>query len=292
MNQMKKIILVIAFCFSFSLIQSQVVGTPRLLRKANFTLTPEEEFDNFTNKFNLITTSWLMTSGASEPVVATSGRVGFGITNCFSDWASDAFDIAGWIFINSTSLTDNSSSKLLPYTTAASSTGGTVQTSALLGGQKYFTNFATSRKLFAFFTQANNITSVKFVSDSGIDSACTDAITGSLVSTNGKYRCYYQSANRGDTTADAFFIHMFFIPIAQSSAVTFTQSRADFGVAIGDQSPVADDYAARVSWTTAGQVTKVYGLMAVKGASATTPGLAPTNANLQELADAFAAILP
>jgi len=289
---MKKIILVIAFCCSFYQIQSQVMGTPRLLRKANLTLTPEGEFANFTNKFNLITTSWLMNSVATEPVVATSGRVGYGITNCFNDWASDAFDMAGWIFINSTSLTDISSSKLLPYTTAANSTGGTVQTSTLLGGEKYFTNFSSNRNLFAFFTQANNITSVKFVSDSGIDSACTDAITGNLTSTNGKYKCYYQSANRGDTSNDAFFIHMFFIPIAQSAAVTFTQSRSDLGSSIGNQSPAADDYSARVAWTTAGQVTKVYGLMAVKGSSATATGLAPTNANLQELADAFAAILP
>lgn len=289
---MKKIILAFAFCFSFYHLQSQVVGAPRLLRKANFSLTPEGEFNNFNNKFNLITTSWLVTGGGTEPVVSSASRIGYGITNCFQDWALDAFDMAGWIFINSTSLSDISPSKLLPYTTAAGSTGGNVITSPLLGGEKYFTNFSSNRNLFAFFTQANNITSVKFVSDSGIDAACTDAITGNLTSTNGKYKCYYQSANRGDAANDAFFIHMFFIPIAESAAVTFTQNRADLGTSIGDQSPTADDYSARVAWTTAGQVTKVYGLMAVKGGSATTAGLAPTNANLQELADAFAAILP
>ena len=253
-------------------------------------LTPEQEFTNFNNSFNSISVSWLNPSVTSEPQIAASGRVGFGITNCFVDWVADAFDGAGWIFVNSTSLSDNPSSKLLPYTTNAASTGGAVTISSLLGGKKYFTNFSTNRKLFAFYAQSENITSLKFVSDSGIDSASLDAVTGNFLSSDGKYRCYYQCAN--GPSNDAFLIHMFFVKATESSFVTFEQTRQDYGSTIGNQSPALDDYAARIFWSTAGQVSRVYGLMAVKGDGASGPGSLPTNADMLLLADQFAAILP
>lgn len=256
-------------------------------------LTPAEIFAELTTNMSTITSSRYLTADNTEPEVAGSGRVGFGISNVFVDWNADGFDQGGWIFIDQPLVTDISSSNLLPYTTGAGSTGGSVSTHSLLGGEEYFTNFSTTRKLFSFYAKTPNNTSVKFVSDTGIDGNSDPSISGSATSTNGNWHMYYQSVDRNSTTNDAFITHIFFVKESESSNVTFEVYNTNLGSTIGDQTTTTDDYSGIIKWTSAGDVNEVYGFILVLGSGDTAAGPKATVSELFTIADEIATdVLP
>jgi hypothetical protein len=243
-------------------------------------------FDSISIKMNSITSSRLLTSDADEPEVsAPAGRVGTGISNCFVDWVSDALDYGGWIFIDQPNLNNIASANLLPYMTNVASTGGSISTHPLLSGKQYFTNFSTNRKLFSFYAQVENNTSIKIISDSGIDTDSGPSVQGNSVSTNGKYHMYYQSASRNANIGDAFLTHMFFVRSEESSTITFETYNTDLGASIGNQTPASDDYSAILKWQNSGEVNEVYGFMMVLGQNDTQAGPNTTVSELETIAN-------
>ncbi|MCT4664797.1 MAG: hypothetical protein N4A45_06145 [Flavobacteriales bacterium] len=244
---------------------------------------PAAVFDSLTVKMNAIAGSRFLTSTVDEPKVSPLDRVGANLTNCFENWLQDAYDYGGWIFIDQPNVNDIASANILPYSTNVGSTGGVLSTHPLLNGKQYFTNFSTNRKIFSFYAQTENNTSIKFVSDSGIDGHSTSSIYGDNVSANGKYHMYYQSANTSAAGNDAFVTHLFFVRIAESSTITFGAHNTDLGLTIGNQSPAADDYSAILSWPNAGDVLEVYGFMMVLGQNDIDQGPVATVAELEAI---------
>jgi hypothetical protein len=243
---------------------------------------PQSAFDSLTVKMVNITDARLLTADSDEPEVPNNTRVGYNLTTCFDDWLADAFDVAGWIFLDQPNVTDISSANLLPYTTAAGQTGGTLGNHAVLGGNQYFTNFSTNRKIFSFWAQTGNNTSIKFVSDSGIDAQVNGTISGNTTSTNGKYRIYYQTVD-ATATNDAWLTHIFFVKESQASSVTFSSHNTNLGSTIGNQTNTVDDISGILVWPNAGDVTEVYGFMMVFGQNHTSSGPKPTIAELEAM---------
>lgn len=216
----------------------------------------------------------------------TSFNAGAATMDAIVDWAADLFDTGALLFINQPGSTSISSANQLEYTISQTDgLNGIEGTSSLLNNKKYFTYMDNSKLAFNMWADVSSVTSIKWFSDSGIDGNSAIGSSSSITTSNGKYKAYYQYNAHVSNASDAFILHVFYVPVAQSSSISYSAVMNNLSFGNGS---IIDDYSLILSWPTAGTVKNVFGVVFGTGGSITAGGPRRSIAEIEALINDYA----